>query len=51
MATSLGDKLLEDETLSDNEHIWKKKPSIGKFVEDIRKVWKYSLIYVNMILG
>ena len=28
-----------------NEFIWRKKPSVGKFAEDIRRVWEHSLIY------
>jgi len=33
------------------EYIWKKKPFMGKFMEDIRRAWKHYLIYVGMILG
>ena len=37
--------------ISDIEYAWKKKSSAEKFVKDIRRVWKYYLIYVNIIPG
>jgi len=33
------------------KYAWKKKPFIGKLVEDVRRVWEHYLIYVNVILG
>jgi len=33
----------------DKEHAQKKKTSVGKFVEDVGRAWKYYLIYINMI--
>jgi len=34
-----------------SEFIWRKKPSAGKFAEDIRRVWEHSLIHVDEISG
>jgi len=33
------------------EHAWKKKLSVGKFAEDIRRAWEHYLTYVDVILG
>jgi len=31
------------------EHTQKKKPSMEKFTEDVRRVWEHYLIYVDAI--
>jgi len=34
-----------------NEHIWKKKLSVGKFAENVGRAWGNSLTYVDIIPG
>jgi len=36
--------------VSGNEHVQKKKPSAGKFVEDIKRICEHSPIYADVIL-
>jgi len=31
------------------EYVWKKNPFMGKFAEDIGRVWEYYITYVNVI--
>ena len=50
MQTLLNSQYIFNLVLS-NEFIWRKKPSVGKFAEDIRRVWEHSLIHVDEISG
>ena len=36
--------------MSGNEHVQKKKLSVGKNVEDIGRVWEHSPTHADMIL-